>query len=125
MRVNLISDLHLEFGELVLPGGDVLILSGDVLEAKNLKAQDFAPEVIALNERMGIKDSRYVKFFTEECSKYKHVIYVMGNHEHYNGRWSRTADVLNEECARHGNIFLMEKLILFIRSKFKIHQILQ
>ncbi len=58
MRVNLISDLHLEFGDLVLPGGDVLILGGDIVEAKHLT------------------QSKYVRFFNEECSKYREVIYV-------------------------------------------------
>lgn len=107
MKVNVISDLHLEFEELTLPGGDVLILSGDVLEAKHLKAQDFAPEVIALNERMGIKDSRYVKFFTEECAKYRHVIYVMGNHEHYHFKFNKTYDHLKANLPT--NVHLLEK----------------
>lgn len=107
MKVNVISDLHLEFGELVLPGGDVLILSGDVLEAKNLKAQDFSPEVVALNERMGIKDSRYVKFFTEECIKYRHVIYVMGNHEHYHFKFNKTYEHLKANLP--ANVHLLEK----------------
>ena len=35
MRVNLISDLHLEFStDLSLPGGDVLIVAGDMCEFK-------------------------------------------------------------------------------------------
>ena len=107
MRVNVISDLHLEFGELVLPGGDVLILSGDILEAKNLKVQDFTPEVLELNKRMNIKDSRYVQFFTEECAKYKHVIYVMGNHEHYHFKFNKTREHLKANLP--ANVHLLEK----------------
>lgn len=107
MKVNVISDLHLEFEELTLPGGDVLILSGDVLEAKHLKAQDFSPEVIALNESMGIKDSRFVKFFYEECAKYRHVIYVMGNHEHYHFKFNKTYDHLKANLP--SNVHLLEK----------------
>ena len=41
MQVNVISDLHLEFDDLILPGGDVLILSGDICEAKNVKSETY------------------------------------------------------------------------------------
>jgi predicted phosphodiesterase len=65
MKISLVSDVHLECKHLELPGGDVLILAGDVAEAKHLAG----PE--------------YQKFFTEECAKYQRVFYVLGNHEHY------------------------------------------
>jgi len=107
MKINVISDLHLEFGDLTLPGGDVLILSGDVVEAKNLKLADFTPEIIALNERTGVKSHRYMKFFYEECAKYKDVIYVMGNHEHYGFRFDKTYDHLKQSLP--ANVHLLEK----------------
>lgn len=107
MRVNVVSDLHLEFGDLILPGGDVLILSGDVVEAKRLRFADYTPEIIALNERTGIKSHRYMKFFYEECAKYKDVIYVMGNHEHYHYRFDKTYSHLKENLPP--NIHLLEK----------------
>jgi hypothetical protein len=107
MRVNVISDLHLEFGDLTLPGGDVLILSGDVVEAKHLKLADYTPEIIALSERTGMKHHRYMRFFYEECAKYKDVIYVMGNHEHYGYRFDKTYNHLKENLP--GNIHLLEK----------------
>ena len=88
MRVNLISDLHLEFGDLVLPGGDVLILGGDVVEAKNLT------------------QSNYVRFFNEECSKYREVIYVMGNHEHYGFKFDNTYQQLSDNLP--DNVHLLE-----------------
>ena len=31
------SDLHLEFGDLELPGGDILVLAGDIAEVKNIE----------------------------------------------------------------------------------------
>ena len=69
MRVNLISDLHLEFADLVLPGGDVLILGGDICEAKNIKKAAYDPTT---NEAGNLKRTdRYIRFFEEECSKYR------------------------------------------------------
>jgi hypothetical protein len=42
------SDLHLEFADLKLPGGDILILAGDVCEAKNLKIDEYDPNQIVV-----------------------------------------------------------------------------
>ena len=36
MKIELASDLHLEFGPLELPGGEVLILAGDICEYRTL-----------------------------------------------------------------------------------------
>lgn len=91
MKINVISDLHLEFDDLELPGGDVLILSGDVCEAKNIKADQYDPNGIMFDfERANRRPDRYIRFFKEECSKYRHVLYVMGNHEHYGFRYDKT-----------------------------------
>lgn len=91
MKINVTSDLHLEFDDLELPGGDVLILSGDVCEAKNVKADRYDPNGVMFDfERANRRPDRYIRFFKEECSKYRHVLYVMGNHEHYGFRYDKT-----------------------------------
>lgn len=108
MRVNVISDLHLEFEDLELPGGDVLILSGDVCEAKNIKADRYDPEGIMFDfERANRRPDRYIRFFKEECAKYRHVIYVMGNHEHYGFRYDKTYSQLLLNLP--DNVRLLEK----------------
>ena len=106
-RCSIISDLHLEFGDLELPGGDVLILSGDVVEAKHLQQADYTPEIIGLSERTGMKFHRYARFFNEECSKYREVIYVMGNHEHYGFKFDNTYQQLADNLP--SNVHLLEK----------------
>lgn len=107
MRVNVISDLHLEFDDLELPGGEVLILSGDVCEAKNIKASTYDPNGIMFDfERSNQRPDRYYRFFKEECSKYRHVLYVMGNHEHYHFRFDKTYSHLKENLP--DNIILLE-----------------
>jgi len=91
MRINVISDLHLEFSDLTLPGGDVLILSGDICEARKLKKSMYDPmNVLLPHEDAHKRPDRYYRFMAEECAKYREVIYVMGNHEHYGFQYQKT-----------------------------------
>ena len=102
MRVAVISDLHLEFEDLILPGGDVLILSGDVIEARYLKKDQYDPMNITLPHEQSMKrHDRHYRFFVEECSKYKDVIYVMGNHEHYAGDFAKSKKWFDDFCYHH------------------------
>jgi Icc-related predicted phosphoesterase len=114
MRVNVISDLHLEFAPLELPGGDVLILAGDVCELRSLKKDVLAekPEDWKLSSG---REWRCQRFFEVECAKYSTVLYVLGNHEHYHGRYDRTLSeirglvppnvtILQDETVTHGEV---------------------
>lgn len=90
MNITLVSDLHLEFGYQELPGGDVLILAGDIAESRSIRKS--LHETKPLDRTPG-----YFKcwdFFEFECAKYQKVFYVMGNHEHYHGRFDKTYDEL-------------------------------
>lgn len=107
MRVNVISDLHLEFKDVYLPGGDVLILSGDVCESRTLRKYRYDPHnLIGDNGHEGKRLDRAARFFQEECVKYNHVIYVMGNHEHYHGKFKKTIHELIAEVP--DNVTVME-----------------
>lgn len=87
-RVAVCSDLHLEFADITLPGGDILILSGDIMEAKKFKKSMYNPDLVLLpNERTDRRPDRWARFFEEECRKYQEVIYVLGNHEFYSGKF--------------------------------------
>jgi UDP-2,3-diacylglucosamine pyrophosphatase LpxH len=99
----------LDFADLVLPGGDVLILSGDIFEAKNLKKEMYNPEMILLeHEQADQRPDRYYRFLLEECSKkYREVIYVIGNHEHYKFQFHKTVDHIKSQLP--SNIHLLEK----------------
>ena len=91
MKINVISDLHLDFADLALPGGDVLILSGDICEARRLKKDMYNPDMVLFeHERKDQRPDRYYRFFEEECSKYREVVMVMGNHEHYGFQYQKT-----------------------------------
>ena len=101
MKIAVASDLHLEFGPIVLEntdGADVLILSGDICTANQFKKKP--------KERMMAKD------FFKQCSfQFPHVIYIIGNHEHYDFDFAITYDRLKDELADLPNIHVLEKEI--------------
>jgi DNA repair exonuclease SbcCD nuclease subunit len=59
---------------------------------------------------------RYRQFFYHCSQEWDHVLYVMGNHEHYSGRWNRTEEALREELNRYPNIQLLEQSKLIIND---------
>jgi hypothetical protein len=99
MKIALASDIHLEFGDLILKNeeyAEVLILSGDICTAKVFKHKP--------------KERAMVKDFFRRCSfQFPHVVYVMGNHEHYDYDMRDTYDRLKAELADLPNIHLLEK----------------
>lgn len=101
MKIQLMSDLHLEFGGIELPGGDVLLLAGDICVADCLRA--------ARTDRDAILHRKTCDaFFRNECSKYSAVYYIMGNHEHYSGVFDDSADLLREYLLGT-NVTLLDK----------------
>ena len=99
MKIALASDIHLEFGDINLQNqenADVLILSGDICTAKVFKHKP--------------KERAMVRDFFKRCSfQFPEVVYVMGNHEHYDFDMRDTYDRLKFELAPFSNIHLLEK----------------
>ena len=113
MRVNVISDLHLEFGDLELPGGDVLVLSGDACESRTLTKYKYDPlNILGDNGIAGKRLDRAARFFNEEVTKYRKCIYVMGNHEHYHGKFWKTYNELQADMPP--NVHLLENEVVEI-----------
>jgi hypothetical protein len=101
------SDLHLDFADLTLPGGDVLILSGDICEAKRMKPDMYNRDMVLLeHERKDQRPDRFNRFFEEECAKYREVFMVMGNHEHYGFQYQKTYNHIKEQLPT--NVHLLE-----------------
>ena len=97
MKIDYCSDLHLEFGPVELPGGDVLILAGDIAETKEVyksyhstRATPYVPGF-----------DKYYDFFENECQKYNKVFYVFGNHEHYGTRVDKSFTMMSEVLPKH------------------------
>ena len=105
MKINLVSDLHLEFSDLVLPGGEVLIISGDLCEVKRIDLSQY--EENGLDPKIyNRRPDRFARFFIEELRKYQHVFYVMGNHEHYGFYIDKSYDRLKDLLP--SNVTLLE-----------------
>jgi hypothetical protein len=107
MKVALASDIHLEFGPISLEnteGADVLILSGDICVAKDLmKWDDYG-----IFDRFD-RSSTIHRFFQECCLRFPHVIYIMGNHEHYHGDYADTITTLRNRLGYLYNLHILDK----------------
>lgn len=113
MRIKIVSDLHLEFGDINILNNDncdLLILSGDIMTAADLH-QHSADDVVIL-PNIGRRQKMAIRFrdFLKRCSdQFPHVIYIPGNHEFYHFRWDQTIDVMKKECARYPNVYFLER----------------
>lgn len=111
MKIAVCSDLHLEFGPLVLTndeGADVLVLSGDICVARDLKQHD----VYGIMENT--RSSRLHDFFQNCSEQFPHVIYIAGNHEHYDGDFATTYTKLKMNLARLSNVYVLDREVVTI-----------
>lgn len=112
MKISVASDVHLEFGDLEIDndaGADVLVLSGDILVAKDIAQRDpygvMGPEY---------RSNRYHDFMQRCSALFPHVVYVMGNHEHYNGDFANTEKHLKDVLGYLKNVYVLEREIKVI-----------
>lgn len=94
MKFALASDLHLDFGGIEkLPtkvdGVDTLVLAGDTIEVDVLKKSS------------GLQ-KRAIGYFQELNRNFSTVIYIVGNHEHYNNSFFYTVPNLRTQFAKAG-----------------------
>lgn len=120
MRIKLVSDLHLEFSDINIQNDnnyDVLILGGDIMIAQDLHdhpelANTADQAAIANGTGLGrnqMKAQRFRDFFKRCSFQFPHVIYIMGNHEFYNGKFYAGIDYMRNECAKYPNIYMLEQ----------------
>ncbi len=105
MKFQIVSDLHLEFGTISIKnnGADTLILSGDICLANDL----FDHDPHGILSQTG-KSYLYHTFFQECSERFKNVIYVSGNHEHYHGDIAKSHDRLKEKLSYLKNLHILE-----------------
>jgi Icc-related predicted phosphoesterase len=106
MKIAIGSDIHLEFGPIALKNvesADVLILAGDICMARDFELGD--KNLFSENKRA----QRYHAFFEGVSREFPKVIYILGNHEHYNGDFAYSYSILKRHLAKFENIHVMEK----------------
>jgi DNA repair exonuclease SbcCD nuclease subunit len=115
MKLHLLSDLHLEFADIDLPGGDVLLLAGDICVADHLRENR--------TDRTAIRHCESVnKFFTAACEKYSKVYYIAGNHEHYSGVFENTNSILRDWFKRSNfNVTLLEDEVVPLNDEYMLY----
>lgn len=111
MKINLMSDLHLDIGpdNPVLPGGQVLVLAGDTCEYREMRKYDEDKYGVLGDTTIKLSNKgRINQFFVEQCAeKYEHVIMIAGNHEHYRGTFNKTIPHMKAELP--DNFHILEK----------------
>lgn len=93
MDIRILSDVHNEFGILHVPhmSGEehmVCVLAGDIGVAK--------------------QKSTYVDFVNDMADRHRHVIYIPGNHEYYNGSINRAVSKIQENIGDRDNVSIFE-----------------
>ena len=113
MKIAICSDLHLEFGDINLQNtenADVLILGGDICVASDIGKPD------QNNFIEGAKSNRITDFFKRCSFQFPHVIYIMGNHEHYHGDFAETFTVLRDRFGYLVNLHILDKESVLIND---------
>ena len=85
MKIQIISDLHQEFGQLDLnfENADIVIFAGDI--------------------NYGTKGIEWIKSKIRD----KPIIYILGNHEYYKGSYPKTLNQIRV-AANGTNVFVLE-----------------
>jgi len=114
MKISVCSDLHLEVREIQLENVDsatVLVLAGDICVANSLGDRDNFEDSWFNN-----KSQTYHRFFQDCCKKWPHVIFVMGNHEHYHGDYANTLNTLRTRLGYLDNLLILEQESVTIKE---------
>jgi predicted phosphodiesterase len=104
MKIAICSDVHLEFGQLELENlqdAEVLVLSGDICTAVDLRVTD---SILS-----SAKTDRYMEFFNACSKNFPHVVYIMGNHEHYHGDYADSIVHIKHALRHLENIHVLDK----------------
>lgn len=101
MKVRLLSDLHLEFGDLNLKvmedeNQQVLVLAGDIGIAS--KPHTFRP------------------FIEEMSERFHSVIFILGNHEYYHTSFIRGIDKIEKEIRHLDNVYVGDNYSVVIND---------
>jgi len=109
MKISLVSDVHLEFGDLDFDndqGAEVLILSGDICVAADVDVYDPRHSEIGVARA---RSDRIHEFFARCCNRFPHVIYIVGNHEYYHSDFATAFAHLKNVLSYLPRLHVLEK----------------
>jgi Icc-related predicted phosphoesterase len=92
--VSAISDLHLEFMDATLPGGDILLVCGDTLLWDMFRLERTDREALRYRPI-------FERFLAEELRKYWKALIVLGNHDFFGGYLESTPQLARETLAKY------------------------
>lgn len=97
MKIQIYSDIHLEHfcaaQYFPVGTGDILILAGDILNAKHFKTDGYLHNV-------------YDRFLNDCSQNFKNVLYVFGNHEFYSYNYEGVKKKIKENLP--SNFYLLD-----------------
>lgn len=101
MKLLIVSDLHLEFilgdGSVVLDRlapADILVVAGDLTTQRRMRGT-----------------------FEEVCKRFKHVVYVPGNHEYYGSTYEGVQASLAKAAKAHKNLRVLQNQFTTIEGR--------
>jgi hypothetical protein len=106
MKLHFMSDLHLEFEDMKLPGGDAIVVAGDLLVSHILMWTPQPYENPSTVKRYTEYADRFTRFVKEELSKYEKRYVLAGNHEYYHGIMNFVNEDLFEFYRKNNVTFL-------------------
>lgn len=109
LLINSVSDLHLEFYDIDnLPNlkfsneAEILILAGDIFVG---------------NRKKGV-DPRYTQWIIEAGKKFKHVLFIPGNHDYYSSRMDKMIREFRKQTVNTNVILLDKEVFMYKNYKF-------
>ena len=125
MQYHIISDLHIEFHQDVISVKTLLDKYPHLICTKS----DPAETVLLLAGDIGSWFYPNLKLFLTDCSnRYKHVIYILGNHEYYSEKNKTMTDIeelaqteideMNKTNEKHNLYFLNKTSVCIDGVKF-------
>jgi len=102
MKVQVASDLHLEFDRTPFildntENADLLILAGDIIVTKH-------------------SNSTYKDFFNNVSQQFEHVLVIAGNHEYYGSSFNKTQAQLFEFYSHYNNVTFLNNSSIVIND---------
>lgn len=119
MKIAFTSDVHLEFGPILLENtehAEVLILAGDILVAKDIAT---FPDPFGITIPLP-KYDRAVQFFKQVHKEFPKTLMIMGNHEHYNGDFHLSRSTIQRFLEHIGvadKVLLVDKEVVQVADK--------